>query len=249
MASSRSSPAWKLFSVLARRRVWAHTGFFREGSSLCGGNEPSEAALRGPWSGARSAGRETLGACFNLVVLKCSAAIKQLQIKQNQSLGLVGQARQTRGDKLFPTGNARAGIGNGDGWLPFLAVVSRFKAEEFHAEEMNPCGRWISGQVRRGRRNSRQRVSCALPVPPSQGIPSSPCLSRVLSSQHYSLVLMLPFPGSRSSLMEGSGSCETSVGSLLGLIWGTTTRSRGNSCRPWAALEEGFGAGTGARME
>lgn len=65
--------------------------FCSSASSLCGRDKTSEIALNVTWSQARSIGKEKLVACFNLMVLKCSTAIKHLKIKQKQSLSLVIQ--------------------------------------------------------------------------------------------------------------------------------------------------------------
>lgn len=166
---------------------------FWEGSSLCGRNKPSEVALNAPWRGARSPGKETLGACFNLVVLKCSAAIKQLKIKQNQSLGLVGQARQTRGYKLFPMGNARARLGMG-------MVISWFESGEIHPGETQVLD---LGAGKGRERELMTEFPGLSQCTPSQGIPSSPCLSWALSIPDVDAL----FPWILLSMEGSGGSC------------------------------------------
>lgn len=78
-------------NVTAPMAVAPHMHFCSSASSLCGRDKTSEIALNVTWSQARSIGKEKLVACFNLMVLKCSTAIKHLKIKQKQSLSLVIQ--------------------------------------------------------------------------------------------------------------------------------------------------------------
>lgn len=142
--------------------------------------------------------------------------------------------------------------GSGWGWFSSLAVISRFKSEEFCLEEMNTCNCWLLELVRRQKRNSWQRVFLCSPSPsiPENSFLSLPELGFELPSLFPDvdapfLGILFPTEGSGAPIGLALGHSQVCFGGEIP----DPGRLLGNFFTIWAALEEGFWAGIGALVE